>query len=112
MAELFRHYYWYWTSLRVRGQLPVLINDPDLAFRFFLQAHFPVSEQEPASIVIHRIPPLPETPDPVQQPESSPWSKLDEEMAKSGLEWLALFGHKNGDVEARFMMPRVIAHRD
>ena len=107
VVTLLHHYYHYWYSPRYQGALAILVNDPELSFRLFLQVYFPKELVEPAQVIIDRVPPMLGLPPLTQSLTGNrmplnPWNKLLDEMARSDIERLELSGNDLGDIRIRF----------
>ncbi len=103
LAQLLKQYYQYWRAPRYEGLFPILVNDPQLSFRFFLQAYFPEQESASTEVIIDRIPALSALPHLThKQDHLNPWHLLMDEMIRSDIERLSLSGDANGDIHIRF----------
>ncbi len=103
IVSLLRSYYRVSHSPRYEGNLPILINDAELAFRFFLHVRFPEEEKQPATVVIDRIPDMAGIPRLVRQyAHQNPWNRVLDEMDRNEITRLEFSGSRDGDIQIRF----------
>ncbi len=92
-----------WSGKRVKGVVPIPVNDIELSFRVFVRAVFPEGLDEPVAVEIDRIPSMPGLPSIVRPHiHANPWDKLISEMALEGINRVLIAGSSRGRLQLTY----------